>query len=223
MSEEKNNQKPSGLKKLFGGAAGQMVLILTATAVIFTAALAAVDGATKAIVIAKAKITLHKGVLSAMGLRASEEDVERAFRDHVEEVVKPRSGLVENKFWKVYKDRVGGELMGYVIRIRGGGFQGIIDMTIGLTPDLEEVIGAEVLETGETPGLGYRITEEWFKKQFKGVKTSPQIEFIKFTKPEKPNQFEAITGATFTSTTVRDLLNRNIPLLRKILKEEGLS
>jgi Na+-transporting NADH:ubiquinone oxidoreductase subunit NqrC len=38
--------------------------------------------------------------------------------------------------------------------------------------------------------------------------------------PKAPNQFDAITGATYTSTTVRDLLNQTIAKLRKIVQGE---
>jgi Na+-transporting NADH:ubiquinone oxidoreductase subunit NqrC len=98
-------------------------------------------------------------------------------------------------------------------------------MQVAPKPDLSEIIGAHVVtfEIGETPGLGFRMTEEKFWSQFKGMKTEPRIEFVKFrdpNTPKAPNQFDAITGATYTSTTVRDLLNQTIAKLRKIVQGE---
>jgi Na+-transporting NADH:ubiquinone oxidoreductase subunit NqrC len=40
--------------------------------------------------------------------------------------------------------------------------------SFALDPDLETVKGIEVLDHAETPGLGGRMTEEKFKKQFVG-------------------------------------------------------
>ncbi len=221
MSEAKDLKKAAGLLEFFKGLAGKMILVLTAVAVAFTVVLVIIDQMTEETIAANEKASLHRSLMIAAGLLGRDEepaDVGKAFAEHIEEKVS-KSGF---RYWKVYKDRIGGELLGYAVRIKGGGFQGTVAMQVALTPDLEEIIGAHVIytEIGETPGLGYRMTESWFQEQFKGLKTEPKIEYIKYVKPEKPNQFEAITGATFTSTTVRNLLNNAIAKLRQAVKEE---
>lgn len=208
------------LLEFFKGPAGKGILVLTAISVAFAFVLAIIDTLTKEIIAANERASLHRSILIAAGLIGREEqavDIEKVFAQHVK-VKLAKDGF---RYWRVYKDRIGGELLGYAIRIKGGGFQGTVAMQVVLTPDLKEIIGAHVIytEIGETPGLGYRMTESWFQEQFKGLKTEPRIEFIKYIKPEKPNQFQAITGATFTSATVRNLLNDAIAKLRKALKE----
>ncbi len=226
-------QPPQKKKKLIGPHEWRMIFVLTAIAVVAGGLLALVNEVTKATIEANAKARLRSSILVALGLYTAEElfpaeglpklspaQVDQYFKEHLEEI-KTDSFT----YWKFYKDKIGGELSAYVIRITGSGFQGLVAMQVALTPDLSEIIGAHVIlfEIGETPGLGFRMTEEKFWGQFKGMKTNPHIEFVKFrdpTTPKAPNQFDAITGATYTSTTVRDLLNQTIAKLRKIVQGE---
>ncbi|MFQ6033564.1 MAG: FMN-binding protein, partial [Candidatus Bipolaricaulia bacterium] len=151
-------------------------------------------------------------VLTVLGFSTS-GDYERRFEEQIK--------AVQSEGMTVYEGYRNGELVGYAFRASGGGFQGIVDLVAGVTPDLKQLLGIEILETGDTPGLGGRILEPQFKEQFKGLATEPEIDFVKYVKPEKPNEFEAITGATFTSTAVRDILNENIARLREVLGEGG--
>lgn len=190
-----------------------MVLVLTLVAVVFAAVLAAVDQLTKPTIERNTREKLYKGVLTVLGFSTS-GDYERRFEEQIK--------IVEREGMTIYEGYRNGELVGYAFRASGGGFQGIVDLVAGVTPDLKQLLAVEILECGDTPGLGGRAFEPGFKEQFKGLLTEPQIDFVKYIKPEKPNEFEAITGATFTSTAVRDLLNENIARLKEILNaKEG--
>ncbi|MCS6936680.1 MAG: FMN-binding protein [Candidatus Bipolaricaulota bacterium] len=213
-----------------------MIVVLTTIAIVAGGCLAAVNEVTKATIEANAKARLRSSILVALGVYTAEElfpkegvsklsadEIDQYFREHIEEV-KTDSFL----YWKAYSDRIGGELKAYVIRIAGSGFQGLVAMQVALSPDLKTILGAHVVEfeIGETPGLGFRMTEDWFWKQFSDMQTEPKIEYVKFRapdQPKKPYQFDAITGATFTSTTVRDLLNQAIAKLKKALDSEQKS
>lgn len=186
--------------------------MLTLVAVVFAAVLAAVNQITKPTIERNMREKLYQGVLTVLGFPTS-GDYERRFREQIK--------VVQQEGMTIYEGYRDGQLVGYAFRASGGGFQGIVDLVAGLSPDLQEILGIEILECGDTPGLGGRILEPAFKEQFKGLKTEPEISFVKYVKPEKPNEFEAITGATFTSTAVRDILNENIARLRKVLKKES--
>lgn len=82
-----------------------------------------------------------------------------------------------------------------------------MSLFICLEPDMETLKGIEVLDHSETPGLGGRITEEQFKKQFIGKKVRPKIIMVKERKAEGPNEFDAITGATNTSKGIAAFIN----------------
>jgi Na+-translocating ferredoxin:NAD+ oxidoreductase RnfG subunit len=72
---------------------------------------------------------------------------------------------------------------------------------------MESLKGIEVLDHSETPGLGGRMTEDIFKKQFVGMKLKPQIKMVKERKATGDNEFDAITGATNTSRGIEEFIN----------------
>lgn len=103
-----------------------------------------------------------------------------------------------------------GTPVGVAFKADGGGFQGNIGLMVGLETSYLKLRAIEVLEQLETPGLGDRIREEAFKDQFKGLEVKPRVEYIKYRKPEKPNQIQAITGATISSDAVVKNINRAV-------------
>lgn len=103
-----------------------------------------------------------------------------------------------------------GASVGVAFKADGGGFQGNIGLMVGLDTSYLKLKAVEVLEQLETPGLGDRIREEAFKDQFKGLEVKPKVEYIKYRKPEKPNQIQAITGATISSEAVVKNINRAV-------------
>lgn len=103
-----------------------------------------------------------------------------------------------------------GSPVGVAFKADGGGFQGNIGLMVGLDTSYLKLKAIEVLEQLETPGLGDRIREEAFKDQFKGLEVKPRVEYIKYRKPEKPNQIQAITGATISSEAVVKNINRAV-------------
>ena len=103
-----------------------------------------------------------------------------------------------------------GAPVGVAFKADGGGFQGNIGLMVGLETDFLKLKAIEVLEQLETPGLGDKIRAPQFKDQFKGLEVKPKVEYIKYRKPEKPNQIQAITGATISSEAVVKNINRAV-------------
>lgn len=114
------------------------------------------------------------------------------------------------------RDESGGTV-GIALPARGNGYQGVIKLMVGLTPDLSRITGIKVLEQVETPGLGGRIGEDSFQNQFKGVQTEPAVEYVKNREPEKDTEIQAITGATISSRSVVSIINKNIQMLKDAL------
>lgn len=112
--------------------------------------------------------------------------------------------------------------VGVAFKADGGGFQGNIGVMVGLTLDYLKLKNIEILDQLETPGLGDRIREAAFKDQFSGVDVQPKVEYIKYKKPEKPNQIQAITGATISSNAVVTNINNAIVKLVKNFPKEDL-
>ncbi len=114
-----------------------------------------------------------------------------------------------------------GSTVGYAFVAEGPGFQGKIRMMVGLSRDLQTLTGMKVLEQVETPGLGNRIAEDEFQSQFKRLHFKPEITYVKNKKPSKPNEIQAITGATISSRSVVATLNKEIKKILKVIDKEG--
>ncbi|MFQ5713342.1 MAG: FMN-binding protein [Candidatus Scalinduaceae bacterium] len=112
------------------------------------------------------------------------------------------------ELFKYYKD---GELqgIGFVATRLGYGFNKAaeISLFICVGPDLETIKGIEALDHAETPGLGGRMTEEEFKRQFIGKKLKPKISLVRGKGRVGPNEVHAITGASYTSKGIEDIIN----------------
>ncbi len=114
----------------------------------------------------------------------------------------------EKELFMYYKDE---ELqgIGFIATRLGYGFNKAADISLFICvgPDLETVKGIEVLDHAETPGLGGRMTEEKFMKQFVGKKLKPKLSIVRGRKTIGPNEVHAITGASFTSKGIENIIN----------------
>jgi len=151
-------------------------------------------------------------------IQNQKEWIEKAIFNIIPSAKKYESKKVEEEEIYFCYDK-NSELIGYVFKTSGMGYQGEIVIMVGLDKNLDRVEGIEILTHSETPGLGAKIVEEKFKKQFKNLKVHPLIEDVKGKLPEKENQIQAITGATVTSKSVVNILNDKIEEIKQILKE----
>ncbi|RMG84930.1 MAG: FMN-binding protein, partial [Candidatus Dadabacteria bacterium] len=99
---------------------------------------------------------------------------------------------------------------GYAFPFEGPGFWGPISGVVAVDPAGERILGISFVRHQETPGLGGRISEGWFRDQFRGkpleVRDGRVLEFV-FRPPTGEREVEAITGATQTSTRLARFLN----------------
>ncbi|MDH3363870.1 MAG: FMN-binding protein [Gammaproteobacteria bacterium] len=104
-------------------------------------------------------------------------------------------------------DREGG-FVGYAIPAAGPGFQDTIGLLYGYTPQRKQVLGMEVLESRETPGLGDKIYKDAeFVGSFSQLSIDPNIIAVKKGTKSRPNEIDAITGATISSKAVVRIIN----------------
>lgn len=155
-------------------------------------------------------------LLSAAGISNYEDDVEVVYHERVAEI-RDMSDFV--LYYEIYGPNKAEDpysieraLEGYVIFIRGKGLWGNIDAFVGIEKDRKTLMGIDFIEQNETPGLGARITEPWFRDQFKGKRALnvPEITFVPEGSQADEHQFQAVTGATFTSNTVKYIVNEAI-------------
>jgi electron transport complex protein RnfG len=105
------------------------------------------------------------------------------------------------------------QLFAYAFNAEGLGYQGTIKLMVVTDTAFTKIAGIEVIDSVETPGLGSKIQEPFFKDQFKGIDSTNDLEYTKDT-PTKPNQIKAITGATISSKSVIAIINKRIAELK---------
>ncbi|MBI4930527.1 MAG: FMN-binding protein [Bacteroidetes bacterium] len=102
-------------------------------------------------------------------------------------------------------------MIGFAILGSEIGFADVITILMGYDANKKIIIGYEVLECKETPGLGDKIFKKAdFLKNFTSLLTEPEIKFAKHGEKHNPNEVEAITGATISSKAVIRLLNKSM-------------
>lgn len=111
--------------------------------------------------------------------------------------------------------------LGFALPYEGNGFQGKIRLMVGLNNELNEISGLQVLEQVETPGLGTKVTEEPFLKQFLKLSAEPQVNWVKGAPPSNRNEIQTITGATITSKAIVTILNDGINKLHAANNDGG--
>ncbi len=170
------------------------IVFMFIISVIFTGVLAAADSLTADKIEANRVFAEKKAILAALALDQDGSDPESVYDQRVNTVqIRDKtiySGMDED-----------GSVVSYALQFTGSGLWGTISGFIGVLADLTAITGIEFTDQNETPGLGGRITEDWFKEQFAGVKIdlSKRIQY--------GDGIDAIAGATSSSNAVLDLIN----------------
>ncbi len=179
------------------------ILFMVTVTAVFIAAVSLVHLLTRDTIARNKSLFLKRAVLRAAGIAVPKTGagVENLYRERVKETKGPENSLIMH-----IMDTVSGDLKGCVLIERGAGLWGTIEAVIGFKNDLKTLTGIDFTRQNETPGLGGRITEPWFRDQFKekhgDFSMKPEGE------PTEEDEFDAITGATITSIAVQTIVNR---------------
>lgn len=115
-------------------------------------------------------------------------------------------GEEENTIYGGYDEQ--GNFIGYAIPNGGPGFQDTIRLLYGYLHSERKVVGMEILESRETPGLGDKIYKDAaFVANFDDLSIAPEIVTVKKGTKRQPNEVDAITGATISSKAVVKIIN----------------
>ena len=149
----------------------------------------------------------RRAILNAGGLEytPTTEGIEEAYLEKV---------TVEDGYYTAQSS----EGKRYILPMQGPGLWGTIAIMVGFEEDLSTFSGLAIVSQNETPGLGARIEEPWFTKQFQGKK-SP-FTLVNEGTAKAPNEIDAITGATRTSEYFRNLTNRASADAKRIIRGE---
>lgn len=183
------------------------IVFMTLLAAVFGVAVSSVAVATRERVRAGELARLRGHVLGAFQLPVPENAaaIDALWNRQVEERQAPQGR------YYVARD-TGGKRLGFGFPFTGPGFWGPIHGLVAVSPDGARILGLVFTNHQETPGLGGRISEAWFRDQFRGKPLAPPpdggplLHFV-YRKPAAAREVEAITGATQTSSRLDRFLN----------------
>ena len=124
------------------------------------------------------------------------------------------------------------KFIGYAIPASGMGYQDAIELIYGYDPQQQKIIGMKVLDSRETPGLGSRIEDVPFQKNFRQLDVRldgknqhlvHDIKVVKHGTKKMAWEIDAISGATVSSRAVGNIIEQSVaqwlPRLRKQQQE----
>lgn len=160
------------------------------------------------------EIEQKKNILSALKINVETKEVESTYAKIVNKIAVDESGneVKSDDALVLYKAQTDKGLK-YVFPLSGKGLWGPIWGYISLNDDLNTVYGAYFDHKSETSGLGAEIATEHFQAQFSGKKifdAENHFVSIKTNKrgAQNENEVDAISGATITSTSVSEMLEK---------------
>ncbi|POZ89418.1 MULTISPECIES: FMN-binding protein [Petrotoga] len=181
---------------------------------VFVFVLAVANELTKDTVEKNQELFQIKAILSATGI--SYQSDEEAFQKYNSIV-----STLNNNGSEIYTAQINQENI-YATIFSGSGLWGTITGVLAVNEDVSRIVGIDFISQNETPGLGGRIEEDWFKRQFSGLKIiDSEIKIVTGQNggdyDYENGQVDAITGATRTSESIEKIVNETISNLKDIL------
>ena len=160
---------------------GNMVMVLSGICLVCSALLGTVYAVTKAPIEASelAKVNAAISAVTPAFDNIPSEDV-RTLDDGAQ----------------IYTSRMGGQVVGYAIKVSTSGFGGPLTIMVGFTPD-GTVYNTSVISHSETPGLGAKLVDENCAPRVQVKGKNPSTNKISVTKDG--GEIDAITASTITS------------------------
>jgi Na+-transporting NADH:ubiquinone oxidoreductase subunit C len=165
-----------------------------------------------------ARLARNRTIASAFGLTVGQQSAE-AYDEVLRRNVTADTIPDQSGRWEIFTGKKPPHDIGFIFS--GMGFWDMIHGILVLSPDLSAIRSFEVIEQKETPGLGARIEEETFKRQFAGYPlnwTDENAGIVTFGEAAggvDGRRIDAITGATQTSMALERILNSELAAFRK--------
>ncbi|MBZ4658639.1 MAG: FMN-binding protein [Desulfacinum sp.] len=200
------------------------VLFMFVLALAFTSVVGGVNWVSQERIRLNEETKLQRIVLSVLDLLPAGSAGKQEMQQIFERRIRPLS--LGDRTLYVALDQDGTRVLGYAFPISGPGFWGPIYGMIAVDAQVQKILGIAFYRHSETPGLGGRITEAWFRDQFRGKELQvpgPGMRFF-YLKPAgtsaAPNELDAITGATETSRRLEAFLDRELKRTIPLLLEQ---
>ncbi|MBE9537370.1 MAG: FMN-binding protein [Proteobacteria bacterium] len=176
----------------------RMVLVLVVLSALSAILLALIDYVSSDMIEENRERGMKLAVLSALSVPLEGRTAEEVFGRSIKKI-KTEAGML------YFSEEEGNE--GAAFKISGPGFWGPISMLLAIDIKDLSIRGLEILEQGETPGLGARIEEVEFRKRFKWKSVDQPLRVRSQAEGIESNDVAAITGATISSKAVERIIN----------------
>jgi len=179
------------------------IIFMAVVSIVFTGLLAGVNAVYKNKIAQNQDAALKTSILASVRIKPI-QDVNIVF-EKVAEVKK----LNDMTYYSIETDSG----IVYAVPFEGPGLWGTIKGYIGVSSDFKTILAIAFTEQNETPGLGGRIDEDWYKEQFMNASLETVVAY------GDDSGLDAITGATSTSNAVLKIINNFIESTLKELEE----
>lgn len=184
----------------------RIILFVIVMGTVSGALLVGVNAYTAALIAKNEELKLKSSVLEALEIPYDKTNVIKIFDEQVK--------VIDKDMCTFYKALDGS----IAFQFRGFGLWGPISGIIGIEKDLKTIRKIKIIYQEETPGLGSRIAERDYLKQFKNKEIFPKLVFMPEGKAVRKNEVDAITGATGSSRAFERLINDSVKKYLSILK-----
>ncbi len=203
------------------------VIFMFLTALVFTTVVTVVKITNEDRIEINRKLKLQRTIVHVLGLNEGAqlppEKISEIYNRRIKE------GKINDRTIYTCYDNDGNTITGYAFPVDGPGFWGPVYAMAAVNPEATKLLGVSFYRHSETPGLGGRISEDWFSGQFKGLSlelNEEEKEYFSLTpegEKKRGNDLDAITGASRTSDAVEAFLNRELKAIAGELKKERLT
>lgn len=191
------------------------VIFMVGLTALFTFLLAFVNNVTEETIETQRQLEIQKSVMYVFDINTenlTDDEIKELFDTYIE------TDIIQDQ--NIYTYISENKVNGYAFDFIGKGLWGTITGHLALSPDHSKILGVNFTSHSETPGLGGRIDELEFKEPFRNIDLSGRTEYIIY-RPKPNANIDAISGATLTSLSIKEILDTSIPRIIEFASKEG--
>jgi electron transport complex protein RnfG len=142
--------------------------------------------------------------------------LEQLFQKPANDILKDKIIFsIDDETYPMFYMIEGDLITGLAIEAPGkGGYAGDIIIMVGIDTEAEKIIGLEIIQHSETPGVGSKVEKASFRKQWTNLGINESFELR-----THGGVIDAISGATYSSNAVVDGTNRIKSIINEHLDE----
>ncbi|MBN2735883.1 MAG: FMN-binding protein [Spirochaetales bacterium] len=184
---------------------------------VFVGILAGVNSVTAEQTARNQKLAFQRAVLNALHIKY--KDNQEIF-DLYQRDIKKSSRSTGNVVLYEYTNE--NEIF-YIKEFSGQALWGTVTGVLVVDQEVDRIVGLDIISHNETPGLGGRIDEAWYKNQFDGELLSPEGKISvgpggSGDTDHQNHKVDGITGASRTSSLMGIMINAQLDIFKSMLK-----